>query len=121
MRDHTKLVAFEAADALVLAVYRATRAFPSHERFGLTAQLRRAAVSVATNIVEGCGRETAADYGRFLMIAFASCREAQYEIDLAIRLEYVEGEAAKLLMDTAVRAGQLLNRLIASVRAFKEE
>ena len=75
MRDHTKLRAFELADEVVMLIYRATRAFPKDEIYGLTSQMRRAAVSVPSNIVEGCARESQAEYLRFLEMAFGSLRE----------------------------------------------
>lgn len=62
MRDHTRLEAFRHADALARAVYRATATFPRAELFGLTSQMRRAAVSVVTNIVEGCARPSETEY-----------------------------------------------------------
>jgi four helix bundle protein len=89
MRDHTKLRALELADSLALLVYRNTASFPRDEQFGLTAQMRRASVSIASNIVEGCGRETIGDYIRFFDIAHASARELEYQISLARRLEYL--------------------------------
>ena len=72
MRDHTKLRAFELADEVALLIYRATMEFPSEETYGLTSQMRRAAVSVPSNIVEGCARESQTEYLRFLEIAFGS-------------------------------------------------
>ena len=89
MRDHRKLKAFELADGLVMAVYQATRSFPKDELFGLTSQLRRAAVSVAANIVEGCARDGEKEYLNFLNMAFGSLREAGYLIDLSTRLGYL--------------------------------
>ena len=76
---------FVFRDNLAVAVYQTTRNFPKSELFGLTSQVRRAAVSVPANIVEGCGRPSEKDFLRFLGIAFASVREVGYLIDLSDR------------------------------------
>ena len=86
MRDHTKLRAFELADEVVLLIYRATREFPNEEMYGLTSQMRRAAVSVPSNIVEDCARESQAEYLRFLEIAFGPLRELHAQLGLSKRL-----------------------------------
>lgn len=102
MRDHSKLRAFELADAMTLATYKATQHFPREEQFGLTSQLRCAAVSVASNIVEGCARSTEAEYLRFLDMAYGSARELEYQISLAARLEYLPAEQAAALAERAI-------------------
>jgi four helix bundle protein len=89
MRDHTKLRAFELADDLAVLIYAMTRNFPKEEIYGLTSQMRRAAVSVPSNIVEGCAREGQIEYHRFLEISFGSLRELHYQFKLAIRLGYI--------------------------------
>ncbi|MCA9108109.1 MAG: four helix bundle protein, partial [Planctomycetales bacterium] len=79
MRDHSKLRAFELADSLAVETYKKTRQLPKDELFGLTSQMRRAAVSVASNIVEGCSRNSTTEYVRFLEIAYGSARELEYQ------------------------------------------
>jgi four helix bundle protein len=115
MRDHTKLRAFELADGLVLAVYRCTAKFPREEQFGLTAQIRRAAVSIAANIVEGSARESLAEYVRFIEIAHASARELEYHMSLARRLGYLSAEADGL-EPMAVETSKVLNGLLRALR-----
>jgi len=88
MRDLTKLRAFELADELALLMYKVTNGFPNKEIYGLTSQMRRSAVSVPSNIVEGFARESLTEYVRFLEIAFGSCKECHYQFTLAVRLGY---------------------------------
>jgi four helix bundle protein len=116
MRDHTKLRAFELADELVLLVYRFTTKFPTSEQFGLTSQLRRAALSIPSNIVEGCARHTEGDYIRFLDIAHGSAREVEYQITVAHRLGYLSDEDSRELSARSVETSKVLNGLLRSLR-----
>lgn len=119
MRDHTKLRAFELADEIVLLIYRLTLKFPKEEIYSLTSQMRRAAISVPSNIVEGCARESKLEYVRFLDISFGSLRELHYQFGLALRLGYIKdsesGECALKLME----AEKVLGALIRSLRQEK--
>ena len=116
MRDHTKLRAFELADQLALATYKETGSFPREEMFGLTSQLRRAAVSIASNIVEGCARFSEAEYLHFLDTAYGSAREVEYQVGLAFRLGFLTESAYRPLADLSVETSKVLNGLLRSLR-----
>ncbi len=88
MRDYRKLTVFGLADDLVIEVYRLTAKFPAEERYGLSSQMRRAIVSVTSNIVEGSSRESEVEYRRYVEMAYSSAREVAYQLTIARRLEY---------------------------------
>lgn len=112
MRDHRKLEIFQIADGLVIRVYQETKSFPKEELYGLVSQMRRSAVSVATNIVEGCGRRTETEFNRFLDIAFGSIREVGYLVDLAARLGYLDEKGAQRLSEAQSRGAAALGACI---------
>jgi len=114
MRDHKKLRAFELADQVVMEVYRTTREFPKEELFGLTSQLRRAAVSIASNIVEGCAQHSEADFLRFLDMAYGSSKEVEYQLSIAERLEYSRDLAS--IRSSCDETSKVLSGLIRSIR-----
>lgn len=116
-RDHRKLHVFSLADSLLLAVYRATRALPSSERFGLQDQLRRSALSAATNIVEGSARRTTREYVNFLNLANGSAAEAQYLLTVAHRLDYVTESSVQPLL---AQYSELQRGLQAMIHALEQ-
>lgn len=89
-RDHARLKVFQKADALVLAVYRRARELPHEERYALSSQIRRAAVSIPTNIVEGSARSSLREYVYFLRIAHGSANELRYLLGLVTRLGFAD-------------------------------
>jgi len=116
VRDHTKLRAFELGDEVAVLIYRVTAGFPKEESYGLTSQMRRAAVSVPSNIVEGCARDSEADYLRFLNIAFGSLRELHYQLSLSKRLGFLRNQDSALIEPKVVETEKVLNGLIRALR-----
>ena len=112
MRDYTKIEAWKMADDLAVAIYSGTNSFPREEIFGLTAQIRRAAYSVAANIAEGSARGTTKDYLHFLYIARGSLTETQYFAHLASRLKYLSETDHKILAQKIKSAFARLHGLI---------
>jgi four helix bundle protein len=96
-RDHRRLRVYHEAHALVLAIYRETQKFPRDEWFGIRSQIRRAAVSVVSNIVEGNARRTTREYVSFLNVARASAAEARYLTQLSKELGYLSPSQYELL------------------------
>ena len=105
MRDYKDIKAYQLADSLVIEVYRATKRFPKEEMYGLVSQLRRAVVSVPSNIAEGASRQHKRNYLQFLYISRGSLAEVEYLVHLTDRLEYLtKGEVEtinRLREDTA--------------------
>ena len=111
MQQFKELKVWQRSHELVLNLYQLTSGFPADERFGLVTQLRRAAVSVATNIAEGSKRRTAQDYARFLNIAEASAAETEYLVLLSRDLGYAETAAAAPLLAEAEEIAKMLHAL----------
>lgn len=109
--DHRKLLAFTLADKLAVRIYFATREFPVCERYGLRAQIRRASVSIAANIVEGCARDSDREHDRYFEIAFGSAREVIYLVSLAAKLEMLDHDVANDLGNVAGRIAAALAAL----------
>ena len=102
---------------LVIAIYRATEGFPAKEQFGLTSQMRRAAVSVPSNIAEGQGRSATADYVRFLRIARGSLQEIETQVELSRRLGYLADNKAEELQEKSAEICRILAGLIRSLES----
>ena len=115
MRDHTKLRVFELADALAVEIYKITALFPKTEIYGLTSQMRRAAVSIPSNIVEGCARATQKEYVQFLQIAFGSLRELHYQLNLSGKLGYCTEPDYSHITQRIIETEKVLNALIRSL------
>lgn len=97
-RDHRKLIIYQLAKELALIVYRETKNFPREEMFGLTSQMRRAAVSITANIVEGSVKDSKKDFLRFLSIARGSAAELEYYIELSKNLTYIDEKSYGLMV-----------------------
>ena len=111
VRSYEELKAWQRATDLVQAVYESARAFPREEVYGLTSQLKRAAVSVPSNIAEGQGRKTTREFLHHLSIAHGSLMEVGTQVLIAARLKYLTAAEADGLLERAAECGRLVNGL----------
>ena len=116
MGDYNQLKVWERAHEFALAVYRSTEAFPASERTGLVSQLRRASISIPSNIAEGSSRRGDGEFGRFLSIARGSAAEATYQLLLARDLGFLSLEQWKQLDSLAQEVGRMLYGLTKAIR-----
>src|SRR3990167_852201 len=107
-RNYTDLIAWQKAMDLAEATYRATTTLPMDERFGLSAQMKRAAASIPANIAEGQGRRTRGEFGNQLSVAHGSVRELETHVMLAERLGYLDAAVARGLKDRLSEVGRLV-------------
>jgi len=115
VRSYRELVVWQKAMDFVEQVYRATRSFPREEQYGITSQLRRAAVSIPSNIAEGQGRQTTGEFRQFLGLDRGSLLETETQSLLSERLNYLEHETANRLLEQASEVGRILNGLLTSL------
>lgn len=109
---HTKLDIFNVSKAFVLECYKETKSFPTEERYALTQQIRRAALSVHLNIAEGCSRKSEAERKRFFEIARGSIVEIDAAFDIAVALNYTSKEKLQEPGELMVRCFQMISKMI---------
>jgi four helix bundle protein len=117
VRNFRQLVVWEKAHRLALMTYQLIRRLPGEERYGLTDQMRRAAVSIPSNIAEGCGRDTDRDFAKFLKIAAGSTSELEYQVLLARDLGYVSAQEHAAFDEQLNEVKRMLNGLTRKLTA----
>ena len=117
IKSHRDLIVWQKAMDLVVAVYHASKNFPKEETYGLTGQMRRAAVSIPANIAEGQGRRLTKEFQQFLAHARGSLLELDTHLELSLRLHYLNAEQHAALHHKVNEVGRLLNGLLRSLNS----
>jgi len=117
MQDFRNLEGWKKAHRLTLAVHKRTADFPNEERYGLTSQMRRCAVSIPSNIAKGCGRGSDADFARFLHIAMGSASELEYQLLLAYDLNFISEATYRTQADQVNEVKRMLGGLLKKLTA----
>ncbi|HEX8269403.1 MAG TPA: four helix bundle protein [Flavobacterium sp.] len=115
MIDYRKYIVWQKAHLLVLKIYKVTSTFPKTEQFGIISQINRAAVSIPTNIAEGCGRETQKELVRYLYISSGTTHELEYLIFLSRDLQYITDQKAGELFEEITTIKKMLSSLIKKI------
>jgi four helix bundle protein len=116
IRNYRDLIAWKKAFQLSLEIYRQTTGFPAEEKYGLKSQLRRAGVSVVSNIAEGEGRRSRVEFHRLLNIAHGSLRELETQVLISDALSYLKPNQTESILSLAAEVGRLINGLCRSLR-----
>ena len=117
MQDFRMLEVWQFAHNLTLSVYQFTKSFPPEERFGLIDQMRRASVSIESNLAEGTGRGGDADFARFVQMAFGSACELECQLIVACDLKYLDEPAASKVLADLERTKRMLSGLLRKLKA----
>ncbi|WP_461639485.1 four helix bundle protein [Labilibaculum euxinus] len=121
MRNFRKLNVWQNGISIVKRIYRLVELLPENEKYGLRSQICRAAISVPSNIAEGCGRNTDADFRRFLDIALGSLFELETQLIIMVELKYVNGVKMNDLVDLVHQEEKMINSLITKLKANREQ
>ena len=116
MRDFRKLEIWKRSFALVKEIYKYLDAFPKEENFGLKSQMKRASISIPSNIAEGCGRSTDRDLARFIDIALGSAFELETQVLLSLELGFGNKEDIEKIIDELTQIQKMTNRYLQSIR-----
>ena len=114
--NYRDLKVWQLSMELACQIYKVTETFPKHELYGLTSQIRRSAVSVPSNIAEGCGRSQG-DFGRFVQIALGSASELEYQLLLARDLEFLQAKQFESLAERTIEVKRMLASLLSKLTA----
>ena len=117
MKNFRDLIVWRKSHELVLDLYRSTNSIPQEEKYGLTSQIRRAAVSIPSNIAEGCGRSSDLDFARFLQITMGSASEVEYQLLLTHELGYLKSKDYERLNQSVGEVKKMLTSFLKTLRS----
>lgn len=117
MKDFRNLKVWQKSHRLTLETYKITKIFPKEELYGLTSQIRRASVSIPTNLAEGCGRGSDAELSRFVQISMGSACEYEYLLMLSRNLKYINIEIYSVLNNSIIEIKKMLASLIKKLKS----
>ena len=121
IKTYRDLLVWQKAMKLVSAIYRITKNFPKNEEFSLSSQIRRAAISIPSNIAEGFGRKTPKEFTRFLYIAIGSLFEVQTQIDISLNQKYIANDTYKDIFDKSREIERMICSLILKIKNSKKK
>lgn len=111
------LMIWQSGKELAVSIYQLTKTFPQDERFGLTDQMRRSAVSIPSNIAEGFNRKYSTDYKRFLLMALGSCGELDTQLEIALALQIADAEKVKGIAEKIGHESRMVRKLLEKIQS----